>query len=193
MSGHLLLDGAPQPGGRYTPILVGSRRVCAMVDSGADEVIIRQDCVPPDARLRPLDKRISLADGGACVHIIGKTSVTIVSSKLFDQCLLGVKYLTEIGTCLDMGRGLLTIEGEALPLTRRPIGPRSQTARVVVRDTVMVRAGTEVICSGEMCSPADTSLDSTVALLEGEDKFLERSPLLIARLAVTFPLTVQFL
>ena len=84
-----------------------------------------------------------------------------------------------------MGRGLLSIQGEILPLTCRPSGVWSQEARVVVKDTVVIRAGTEVICAGEMCLPAKKgSLDSADAVLEGEEKFLERSPLLVARLAV---------
>ena len=79
----------------------------ALVDTGADCTIVREDQLPNDINLHPVGQSVMFADNTHCANIKGRTVVTIVidrfmksvnvlmASRLCEPCLLGADVLWE--------------------------------------------------------------------------------------------------
>ena len=122
---------------------------CQMtIDTGAEGTFVRPEWVA--ARHLPEAKQQLCGVTGHCTSLKGPVEVRIGvgSSELLlpvyvadveDSCLLGLDYLTRVGACVDLGRKLLRVGREELPLLpgdapaevlamrRVRLAPRSET------------------------------------------------------------------
>ena len=182
----------PEPGGRYLEVKVGDKVVSALLDTGADETLVKLDSLPQGTHIFPLENKVKLADGSdadivGCAVVdleiakcIQKVTV-LVSSKLYEDCLIGAKLLTQLGAKIDMSSGLLHVRTVTVPLQCSPLSDRYNVSRVVVTDTVVVKARTEMVFCGEV---RERRLQGQTCLLEPELPAEDKLGVCVARLAV---------
>lgn len=135
---------------------------CQMtIDTGAEGTFVRPDLVA--TRNLPEAKQQLCGVTGHCTSLRGPVEVRIGvgSSELLlpvyvadveDSCLLGQDYLTQRGACVDLGRKLLRVGGEELPLlpgdapaevlavNRVRLAPRSETRVPCMLSRKMVKS-----------------------------------------------------
>ena len=135
---------------------------CQMtIDTGAEGTFVRPDFV--DTRNLLEAKQQLCGVTGHCTSLRGPVEVRIGvgSSELLlpvyvadveDSCLLGLDYLTQMGACVDLGRKLLRVGGEELPLlpgdapaevlavNRVHLAPRSETRVPCMLSRKMVKS-----------------------------------------------------
>lgn len=182
---------SPEPGGRYLNIHIEGRTAKALVDTGADETIVRYDKLPEGKIIFPVQHSVKLADGSNA-DLMGQTVVdlqigncvesvnVLVSKNLCEDCLVGAQLLVTLGAVVDLGTGVMVVRSESVPLHRG--GGAHRVARVIVPKSLLVEAGTEVIMSGEV---QDRCVQGQTCVLEPEPKAENKLGLCVAHLAVT--------
>ena len=182
----------PQPGGRYLKVKLGDKTVSALVDTGADESLVKLDSLPLGVHILPLKHKVKLADGSDA-DVIGyavidveiaqcKEKVTVlVSRNLCDDFLIGARLLTQLGATIDLSKGFLHVRTASVPMQCAPDGEGYHISRVIVRDSVIVKAQTEMVFGGEV---REKMMQGQTCLLESETQAEDRLGLCIARLAV---------
>ena len=177
----------------------------ALVDTGADRTIVRQDILPKDINLLPVGSKVKLADNGHCTNIIGsaliscelgkfkKSVCVLVASALCEPCLLGVDVLWEAKAVVNMSEGIINISGDNIRLETQGDGSGTdilQVGRVLIAETFVVQAGSEVILPGKVvmkkqcsCRVPDTSSE-VFGVVDKDEGFVDRTELCVARLAV---------
>ena len=182
----------PEPGGRYLKVKVGDKVVSALIDTGADETLVKLDCLPQGTLTYPLENKVKLADGSdadivGCAVLdieiakcVQKVTV-LVSRKLYEDCLIGARLLTQLGAKIDMSTGLLHVRTVTVPLQCSPMSDQYHVSRVVVTDTVVVKAQTEMVFCGDV---RERRLQGQTCLLEPELPAEDKLGVCVARLAV---------
>ena len=117
------------------------------VDTGAEKTLVRPDMVA--ARRLPVAPQRLCGVTGHCVQLRGPVEVRIgvgsaverlpvYVAELDEPCLLGLDYLTRSKACVDLGRRLVRVRGEEVPLL-----PVVGGAEVVVADSARIAPRSE--------------------------------------------------
>ena len=156
-------------------VLVDSTRVKAILDSGAEVSLIRDELVSQSV-VRPSHVRLIDAQGSR-IRVLGELDVrlgighkvlehTLVVADIKTDLLLGLDFLTKFGVRIDFGARTLSMGGEVIPVVKRSIGQEERmclatfAAEISVDGLESLREQRERTHDPQPCSNTDIIADS---------------------------------